>query len=190
MKLHDLSAKGFRSIRDISFEIGDFLCLIGQNNHGKSNIFQALDLFFSSGTKGIVRDIFFRCPTGTGCEVVIEATFEDLSQAELEKLRPWTVDEVLTVSKKYWIDDGKPQVSYEALMKIPQDEWLRDDFEHYSDRTVVSGLPISEFVPESGRISKQAYKEATAKYIEAYPGIEYLEDRRVNPAGYKPVLEG
>jgi len=190
MKLRKVNIKGFRSIRDITFEINDFLCFVGQNNHGKSNIFQALNLFFSSGTKGIIPGIFFRCPTGKECEVVIEAKFEDLSQAELEKLRPWTVDEVFTVSKKYWIEDGKPQVSYEALMKIPKDEWLREDFENYSDRSVVSGLPISKFLPESGRISKQAYKEAIEKYIEAYPDIEHIEERRVNPAGYKQVLDG
>jgi len=191
MKMRWLHIRGFRSIRDISFDIDDFLCFIGQNNHGKSNIFQALDLFFSSGTKGIIPAIFFRCPSETECEVVIEAKFEDLSQAEMDKLHPWSVDEVLTVSKKYWLDDGgKAQVSYEALMKVPKEEWLREDFEGYNDRGVTSELPIKEFLPETGRISKQAYKEAIERYIEAYPDIEYVVNRRVNPAGYKPVLDG
>jgi len=190
MKLHWLHIQGFRSIREITLEVDDFLCFIGQNNHGKSNIFQALALFFSSGTRGIIPGIFFRSLSETAREVVIEARFEDLSQAEMEKLRPWTVDEVLTVSKKYWIDDGKPQVSYEALMKVPKDEWLQEDFENYNDRGVVSELPIAEFLPESGRITKQAYKEAIQKYIEVDPNIEYTEERRVNPAGYKQVLDG
>lgn len=190
MKLRWLHIQGFRSIRDIDFEVDDFLCFIGQNNHGKSNIFQALDLFFSSGTRGVTPDIFFRSPTEAVKEVVIEARFEDLSQAEMEKLGPWTVDEVLTVSKKYWIGDGKPQVSYEALMKLPKDEWLQEDFENYNDRSVVSELPIAKFLPESGRITKQAYKEAVQRYIENHPNVEYTEERRENPAGYKPVLDG
>ncbi len=190
MKLRWLHIQGFRSIRDIAFEIGDFLCFIGQNNHGKSNILQALDMFFSSGTRGVTPDIFFRSPTEAVKEVVIEARFEDLSQAEMEKLGPWTVDEVLTVSKKYWIGDGKPQVSYEALMKLPKDEWLQEDFENYNDRSVVSELPIAKFLPESGRITKQAYKEAVQRYIENHPNVEYTEERRENPAGYKPVLDG
>jgi len=191
MKLRRLHIQGFRSIRSITFEVDDFLCFIGQNNHGKSNILQALELFFSSTTRGIVPDIFFRSPNETAREVIIEARFEDLSQAEMEKLRPWTVNEVLTVSKKYWVDDGaKPQVSYEALMKVPKDDWLQADFEKYGDRGVISGLPIVEFLPESGRITKQIYKEATEKYISAHPDIEYLEDRRMNPAGYKQVLDG
>lgn len=190
MKLRWLHIQRFRSVRDIIFEVDDFLCFIGQNNHGKSNIFQALDLFFSSGTREIIPDIFFRNLNETAREVIIEARFEDLSQTEMEKLCPWTVDGVLTVSKKYWIDDGKPQVSYEALMKVPKDEWLQEDFEKYNDRDIVSNLPIGEFLLESGRITKQAYKEAIQKYIEAHPNIEYKEERRVNPAGYKPVLDG
>ena len=190
MKLRWLHIQGFRSIRDIAFEIDDFLCFIGQNNHGKSNILQALDMFFSSGTRGVTPDIFFRSPTEAVKEVVIEARFEDLSQAEMEKLGPWTVDEVLTVSKKYWIGDGKPQVSYEALMKLPKDEWLQEDFENYNDRSVVSELPIAKFLPESSRITKQAYKEAVQRYIKNHPNVEYTEERRENPAGYKPVLDG
>lgn len=191
MKLRWLHVQGFRSIRDVDFEVADFLCFIGQNNHGKSNILQALDLFFSSGTRGVIPNIFFRSPTETVTEVVIEARFEDLSQAEMDKLSPWAVDKVLTVSKKYWIGgDDKAQVSYEALMKVPKEEWLQENFEEYSNREVVSQLPVAEFLPESGRITKQAYKEAIQKYIENHPDIEYTEERRENPAGYKQVLDG
>lgn len=190
MKLRRLHIQGFRSIQDITLEVDDFLCFIGQNNHGKSNIFQALALFFSSTTRGIIPEIFFRSPNETAGEVIIEARFEDLAQAEMEKLRPWTVNEILTVSKKYWIEDSKPQVSYEALMKVPRDAWLQEDFESYNDRGVVSELPIAEFLLGSSRITKQAYKEAIQNYIETHPNIEYIEERRVNPAGYKQVLDG
>ncbi len=46
MKLRWLHIQGFKSIKEINLDIDNFLCLIGQNNHGKSNIFYALDLFF------------------------------------------------------------------------------------------------------------------------------------------------
>ncbi len=59
MKLRWLHIEGFRSIREFTLEVDDFLCFIGQNNHGKSNILKVLDLFFSSGTKGIIPHIFF-----------------------------------------------------------------------------------------------------------------------------------
>jgi len=191
MKLRWLHIQGFRSIRDIRLQVDDFLCLVGQNNHGKSNIFQALALFFSSGTRGITPDIFFRSPTEVTKEIIIEARFEELSEPEMEKLHPWTVNGVLTVSKKYRIDGDKPQVLYEALMKIPKEEWLREDFDHYNNREVISKLPITEFLPKSGRITRQAYRQAIENYIKAYPDeIEWIEERRENPAGYKQVLDG
>ncbi|HIE14031.1 TPA: ATP-dependent endonuclease [Candidatus Bathyarchaeota archaeon] len=192
MKLRRIRIQGFRSISDLSLEIDDFLCFIGQNNHGKSNIFYALDLFFSSGTRKLTPDIFFRSPAKTAKEVKIEARFEDLSPAEMEKLGPWTVDGNLTVSKKYWIDsEGKKNVEYAALMKVPSEEWLREDFKDYNKREIVSQLPIAEFLPERGRVTKQAYKKAIRSYIEAYPDkVEWTEEKRINPAGYKEVLDG
>ena len=192
MKLRWLNIKGFKSIREISLDIDNFLCFIGQNNHGKSNIFYALDLFLSSGARNISPNIFFRSQNERIGEIIIQGRFENLTQAEVDKLGPWTVSRNLTVSKKYWIDeDGKSQVSYEALMKLPKEDWLREDFESYNDRGVVSSLPISEFLPGSGRITKQAYKDAVQRYIESHLNqIEWVIERRVNPAGYKQVLDG
>jgi len=192
MKLRWLHIKGFKSIREISLDVDDFLCFIGQNNHGKSNIFYAIDLFLSSGTKGVTPEIFFRSPTEEMKEITIEGRFEELSDAEMEKLRPWTIDGKLTVSKKYWIgEDGKPQVLYEALMKFPKEKWLCDDYEDYANREIVSKLPISKFITESGRITKEIYKEAIRKYIQTYGDrIEWVEEKRQNPAGYKQVLDG
>jgi len=192
MKLRWVHIKGFRSIREITLDMDDFMCLIGQNNHGKSNIFYALDLFLSSTTRGVTPEIFFRSPTEEMKEIIIEGRFEELSNAEMQKLGPWTVDGTLTVRKKYWIgDDGKPQVTYEALMRIPKEEWLREDFSDYSKRDVVSNLPISEFLPKTGRITKSIYKEAINKYIQTHEDeIEWMQQSRVNPAGYKKVLDG
>lgn len=192
MKLRMVSIKGFRSIRQIELNINDFLCFIGENNCGKSNIFYALELFFSSGTRNVTPEIFFRSKSEIVKEVVIEAIFEDLSPIEMEKLGPWSSNGKLTVCKKYMIDvDGKPQISYEAILKIPKDEWLKEDFEHYSDRNVVSSLPIAQFLPSSGRITKQIYKDAVQKFLGAYPDkIEWVEERRENPAGFKQVLDG
>lgn len=193
MKLRNIKIKGFRSIKEIELNIDDFLCFIGPNNHGKSNIFQALDLFFSSGTKKITPEIFFRSPSETIQEIIIEAHFENLTSAEMEKLKPWTSNGSLKIVKKYWIDEeiGKSQVSYEAIMKVPQENWLREEFENYNKRQIISQLPIAEFIPESGRITKPIYKNAIQEYINAHSEeIIWIDERRVNPAGFKTVLDG
>ena len=68
-------------------------------------------------------EIFFRSPTEAMDEIIIEGQFEELSESEMLNLGPWTMEGTLTVCKKYWIgDDGKPQVSYEALVGLPREE--------------------------------------------------------------------
>lgn len=191
MKLRWLHIQGFKSIKDISLDIDNFLSLIGQNNHGKSNIFYALDLFFSSGARNITPDLFFRNQTEIAEKIIIEGQFEDLSQVEVEKLSPWIVDGKFTLTKKYWIDNGgKSQFSFELLRRVPANDWLRDDFVNYNNRDVISSLTIRGFLPETGRISKQIYKEAIDRYIQAnHDEIEWIIERIENPSGYKQVIE-
>jgi CRISPR-associated exonuclease Cas4 len=56
---------------------------------------------------------------------------------------------------------------------------------------MLQSLPIVEFLPPTGRITKQAYLEAIRKYIEIYSDrIHRVEVPRENPAGYKQVLDG
>ena len=76
-------------------------------------------------------------------------------------------------------------------MGLPREEWLREDFSDYSNRDAVSNLPISEFLHETGYITKRIYKEAVERYIQTHKDeIEWVQERRVNPAGYKQVFIG
>ncbi len=190
MKLRYFKAERFRSLRDFEVQVDDFMVLTGENNCGKSNVFLALDLFLSSSVRGLSAETFFNHHTQT--PIVLTARFEELSDAETEKLGPWTVDGALTVSKEYSLEEsGKADATYYALMRVPEQPWLADDFADYGKRDVVSKLPIAEFLPESGRITKEAYGVAVSSYITAHPeSVEFRTERRKNPAGYKAVLDG
>jgi len=190
MKLRHFGAERYRSLREFELDVDDFMVLLGENNCGKSNFFYALDLFLSTTVRGVNADSFFNYERNK--PIVLTARFDQLTRAELEKLGPWTVDDALTVSKEYALDEsGKMTVDYHALMSVPKDAWLSEDFGDYNNRDVVSRLPIAEFVPESGRISREAYKQAITRYRERYSDtIEYRVERRKNPAGYKAVLDG
>lgn len=50
MKLKKFSIRGFRSLKDISWEPGDLNVLIGPNGSGKSNLLRALELLQEAGT--------------------------------------------------------------------------------------------------------------------------------------------
>ncbi|MGB7292524.1 MAG: AAA family ATPase [Thermodesulfobacteriota bacterium] len=190
MKLRHFKAEHYRSLKDYEIDVGDFMVLVGENNCGKSNFFYALDLFFSTTVKGVNEDSFFNHETDK--PIILTARFNQLTEAEMEKLGPWTVDGSLTLSKEYILEEsGKVTANYHALMKMPEEPWLNADFEDYNNREVVSKLPLAEFLPRTGRIAKDDYKQGITQFKERYPErIKYRIEQRKNPAGYKQVLDG
>ena len=58
MKIRSLHIENFRSLRDVTMEnLGDLVVLIGANSSGKSNILDALTLFFSEFSAEPRRDV-------------------------------------------------------------------------------------------------------------------------------------
>ena len=57
MRLSHLSVTNYKALRDVSIPLSHFVCLIGENNSGKSSFLQALSLFFS-GSKLAVSHFF------------------------------------------------------------------------------------------------------------------------------------
>lgn len=190
MKLRRFEAERYKSLKSFSLDVDDFQVLVGENNHGKSNFFYALRLFLSGSAREVSREVFFNRESNE--PIRLTATFKDLSSAESEKLKPWMVEGSLTVRKEYSIDnEGKVTMDYYALMKVPEDAWLDSDFEDYNDRAVISQLPISEYLPKSGRITREIYADAVSRYIEADRSrVRFRTELRKNPAGFRGVLDG
>jgi putative ATP-dependent endonuclease of OLD family len=80
MKLRHLAIMNFRGIREMSwFPPGDFVCLIGPGDIGKSTILDAVELVFSPRWNPPLDDAdFFQCDTSE--HLVIEATVGELPQ--------------------------------------------------------------------------------------------------------------
>lgn len=57
MYIKKITVKNFRSIKHQEFECKKFNVFIGKNNHGKSNVFEALDYFFNNTNAGSKDDI-------------------------------------------------------------------------------------------------------------------------------------
>ena len=52
MKISRIKIRNFRSLKDVEIIPSDFNIFVGQNNHGKTNFFEAIDWFFSGMRKG------------------------------------------------------------------------------------------------------------------------------------------
>jgi hypothetical protein len=190
LKLLRFEAENYRSLKSFGLDVDDFLVLVGENNHGKSNFFYALELFLSSSTKGVSKEIFFNRLVDK--PIRLTATFKELSEQESQKLRPWMVNGTMTLRKEYAIDlEDKTSVDYYALMSVPVDDWLDSGYAEYNNRSVLSTLPIGSYLPATGKISKVVYAEAVRRYTEDNRStIAYRTELRKNPAGFKQVLDG
>ncbi|KAF0153571.1 MAG: hypothetical protein FD143_103 [Ignavibacteria bacterium] len=76
MRISEIFIKNFRSIKETRINPNSFNVLIGQNNHGKTNFFNAIEWFYNG--KGDI-DLIRHCDAnGEDIEVII--TFSDVQQ--------------------------------------------------------------------------------------------------------------
>lgn len=81
MRLAHVRVANFRSLRDVSIEIGAHTALIGGNGAGKSSILKAIDKFYST-SKSLDADDFYGRDQSNPVE--IELTFDQLSPAAVD----------------------------------------------------------------------------------------------------------
>ncbi len=187
MKLRHFGARRYRSLKEVELDIEDFLVVLGRNNSGKSTLFHALELFLSPTARGVDENTFFHRKTDQ--PIVLTATFDQLTFVEAEDLRPWLVNGRLTLRKEYLLDESqRVATNYHVRVGIPEQPWLREDFADYSKRSAVE--PLSEFLPPTGRITRELHRQAIARYIETYPDrVTYRQEWQKNPTGFKQAVD-
>jgi predicted ATP-dependent endonuclease of OLD family len=84
MKLTQVRIQNFRSLREVTLQIGDMHALVGANNAGKSAVLRALDFLFNPSTKSLNEESFWN--KDTTLEIRVEAVFTDLTEKEKEAL--------------------------------------------------------------------------------------------------------
>jgi putative ATP-dependent endonuclease of the OLD family len=72
MRISTLTIKNFRSLVDVTIKPSGFNVLVGRNNHGKSNLFEAVEWFYAG--KGDLSDLR-HAGAGADTEVVVEIEF-------------------------------------------------------------------------------------------------------------------
>jgi CRISPR-associated exonuclease Cas4 len=146
------------------------MVFIGQNNHGKSNVFLALQFFFESSYR-VSQDDFFKY-AATPDFLSVEIQFFELEEQDKTTFKKYLLpDQTIRVRKTAKItDDGKIETSYNGFIYVPQEEWLiPDNANKYTNRDSLNELPSSfrNLLPASGRLTKAHIEEAQQKYIEA-----------------------
>lgn len=171
IKIKKVKIENFRSIKCIEFDFKDLTILIGENNTGKTNILNALNLFFSSSVRGIDEEFFYNKKTSN--DISITVTSDRLSPDEMEtKIKKYVIDGTLTVKRTFSYDaeTGKIVAKFSGLIKEPKETFLKlSKFDEYKDRLpkIVEEHNLPDyFKTERGSVTQSSYKEGLKKYIE------------------------
>lgn len=185
MKIENIKISNFRSIIEVEISFENLMMLIGQNNHGKSNILYAI-LFFFGEIK--IQDLDFFDGMN---ELFVEIQFLNLDETDKSTFKKYLTSEDKILVRKSAYKNGS--FLYNGYIQNPQEEYLQEsNAKQYTKHEDVQDLPIYSFLPSSGRITIDNVKEAQKKYIEenqATINFNY-ELEETNFLGLKSVAQG
>jgi predicted ATP-dependent endonuclease of OLD family len=185
VKIEKITIKNWRSIKDQELQAQDLMVIIGQNNHGKSNLLSSV-LFFFGEVKHYDLD-FHHGST----ELFVELQFGWLDDTDKITFKKYLTSENKIVVRKSAFLGGS--FEYHGYIENPTEDWLQEvNASAYTNRELASSLPFHPFLPDAGRITKQNIIDAQIAFIEQNrEGIDFsFEVEKTNFLGLKSVAKG
>lgn len=185
MKIQRLKISNWRSIKELDLEVSELMVVIGQNNHGKSNLLSAI-LFFFGEIKHQDLDFHFGAS-----ELYVEVTFDGLDDSDRTTFQKYLTSSSTIVVRKTAQLGGS--FDYRGYIENPTDEWLQEaNASAYARRATAESLPFHPFLPDGGRLSKQHIIDAQNSYIEQHRDelTFTFEPEATNFLGLKNVAKG
>ena len=185
MKISEIEISNWRSIKNVRITFQDLMILIGQNNHGKSNVLNALLYFFGEIKP---QELDFNHDSE---ELYVEVTFDGLVANELSTFSKYvTADQKIKVRRTA---TKSGSLIYQGYTQSPIDEWLKEEnASSYTTRSVAESLAFYGLLPSSGRITKAHIQTAQTQYIETnFNDLTFnYELESTNFLGAKNVAKG
>lgn len=196
MKIDQIHIKNFKSLKEVHLECGNPVSIIGENNSGKSNVIEALDLFFNPSVQKLSEESFYERVTSEPIE--IRVNFKDLNKWEREYISQWLSVDVLKVKRTFkW--GSPPEITHVAILDVPEQEWLCEDEvtthkidEWWSNKAnlVVANHNFCDYLG-TGTPTVKKWKEAISLFLkDCGKEIQSKEKEKENPTGFANVLKG
>lgn len=185
MKIKTLEIKNWRSIKELKVTVQDLMIIIGQNNHGKSNLLSAI-LFFFGEIKH--QDLDF---SQGAEELFVDIEFSELDEQDKKTFEKYiTQQETIKVRKVAYLGGS---FEYKGWIQNCSEDYLKEENAgNYTSRETANSLPFYPYLPPTGRLTKQQIIDAQQKYIQS--NIENLtfsyELEKTNFMGLRSVAKG
>jgi putative ATP-dependent endonuclease of OLD family len=173
VKLTNISVTNYKGLSEAGCKLSDFVCVVGENNAGKSSLIQAI-LLFINGSK-LSKDSFY----DPAKEILLTVDLSDVTDDVLskleedhrQKLEAYVESESLTLARRYSTDGSS---KLRVVTHVPKDAKYRTE----TVSTALSGKKGKEIVallkaiyPEVGddaAISAIGTQKAAKELIETH----------------------
>lgn len=158
MKISSIRVENYRSLKSIQIDTSRFTIFVGQNNHGKTNLFEAIEWFYQA--KSSPEDYFFNRDSGN--RIVVEITFDEVEETDIEKLT--------TEASKTKIR-GILGESKSFMVQKTSSDHKRKYFVDGEDKGNPTGLDsaINEFIPKLEYVNTRIRLDDVSKYKDKNP---------------------
>ncbi len=169
MKIAKIIVKNFRSIKDAEITPGNFNIFVGQNNHGKTNFFEAIDWFYTG--KGDIEKIRFG--RAGEDEVSVEIEFSEI-QDGIEKMKN---EKNKTVIKNLLGDYQNVKVKRTSIDKAKTRKIFDKTNQKWLEKNPTGfDAAFNDFLPKFEYVSTQLNPMEVAKYGKNTPIATMLSD--------------
>ncbi|MFT3910935.1 MAG: AAA family ATPase [Ferruginibacter sp.] len=163
MKIEKIKVHNWRSIADEEITFENLVIFIGQNNCGKSNIISSLLFFFGTITSNAL-DYH-----NNSTEAFVEVTFRDLDDFDKNQFKKYLSSDNKICVRKSLNADG--ETSYNGYLFSPKADFLKEDALSMK-REEIEQTPLKDYIPSSGRLTKEIIKTAQEEYLTKTENIE------------------
>lgn len=165
MNISKIIVNNYRSIKEVEIELENFSIFVGQNNHGKTNFFEAIQWFYNA--KSTKEDEFFDRDSDN--KVSVEIFFENIQETDITKLSSET-----NQTKIRNILDNETEFS----VKKTSVNHKRSYIVNGEDKGNPLGLDsaMNEFLPKLEYVTTKIRLEDVSKYKARNPIAVMLSD--------------
>lgn len=158
MKISKIIVENYRSIQKVDISPDKFSVFVGQNNHGKTNFFEAIEWFYNA--KSSIKDEHF--DRNESNQIRVEILFDDVIETDIEKLT--------TDANKTKIRNLLNNSNTFSVIKSSSDH-KRKYFVNGEDKGNPQGLDtaINEFLPKLEYVNTKIRLDDVSKYKEKNP---------------------
>lgn len=158
MKISKVIVNNFRSIKATDFLLDNFSIFVGQNNHGKTNLFEAIEWFYTA--KSSKDEFYFNMDTTK--QIQVELEYVDVTNDDIEKLSAETT--------KTKIRNLLGESTSFSIRKTSADH-KRTYIINGEEKANPSGLDtaINEFLPKLEYVNTKITLDDVAKYKDKNP---------------------